>query len=94
MERKWTQRQYQAQDNADFEHKDVKMYFNSNQLPELSFCVPHYKPHGAKGSSKHYHLSFDPKLGMGICAIRCIPCACVECTSILDKPWISGIPLD
>ena len=39
-------------------------------------------------------LSFDPKLGMGVCVIRCIPCACVACTSMLDKPWISGIPSD
>ena len=44
--------------------------------------------------SKHYHLRFDPKLDMGICAIRRIPCACVACTSMLDKPWIYGIPLD
>ena len=29
---------------------------------------------------------------MGKCAIRRIPCACVACTSMLDKPWISGIP--
>ena len=29
---------------------------------------------------------------MGVCEIRRIPCACVACTSMLDKPWISGIP--
>ena len=28
---------------------------------------------------------------MGLCAIRRIPCACVACTSMLDKPWIFGI---
>ena len=39
--------------------------------------------------SKNYHLSFDPKLGHGFCAICHIPCACVSCVSILDKPWIS-----
>ena len=42
--------------------------------------------------SKYYHLRFYPKLGHGICAIFRIPCAYVGCTSILDKPWISGIP--
>ena len=31
---------------------------------------------------------------MGVCEIRRIPCACVACTSMLDKPWISGIPSD
>ena len=67
------------------------MYCNTNQLPALTCCVPHSKPHGARGLIKHYHLRFDPKLGMCICAICRIPCACVECTSMLDTPWISGI---
>ena len=31
---------------------------------------------------------------MGVCEIRLIPCACVACTSMLDKPCISGIPPD
>ena len=31
---------------------------------------------------------------MGVCAIIRIPCACVACTSMLDKSWISGIPSD
>ena len=26
--------------------------------------------------------------------IRLIPCDCVACASMLDKPWISGIPSD
>ena len=68
------------------------MYCNTSQLPELSFCGPHSKPHGAKGLSKHYHLRFDPKPGTDICAIRRIPCACVACTSMIYKPWIYGIP--
>ena len=42
--------------------------------------------------SKHYHLSFDPKLGHGICAILRITCACVRCKSMLYKPWIYVIP--
>ena len=94
MERKWTEIKYHVQDNAAVELKDVKMYCNTNKFPELPFCGPHSKPHGAMGVGKHYHLRFDPKLGMGVCAIRCIPCACVDCTSILDKAWISGIPSD
>ena len=32
------------------------------------------------------------KIGNSICAIIRIPCACIVCTSILDKPRISGIP--
>ena len=68
------------------------MYCNMNQLPELSFCSPHSKSHGARGLDKHYHLRFDPKLGNGIGAICRIPCAYVVCTLILDKHWISGAP--
>ena len=31
---------------------------------------------------------------MGVCSICCIPCACVACTSMLDKPWMSDISSD
>ena len=57
----------------------------------MPFCGPHPKPRGSRGLINHYHLHFDPKLGHGICANRRIPCACVACTSMLDKPWISSI---
>ena len=85
MELKWIERKYHVQDNASVELKYVKMHCNKNQLPALPFCGQNSKPHGARGLSKHYHLSFDPKLGMGVCAIRRIPCACVACTSMLKK---------
>ena len=83
MNRKWTESKYHVQDNADVELNDVKMYCNTTQFPTLPFCGPHSKPHGARGLGKHYHLRFDPKLGMDKCAIRRIPCACVACTSML-----------
>ena len=67
------------------------MYCNTIQLPALPFCGPYSKPDGARGTGKYYHLRFDPKIGMGKCAIQHIPCACVACTSMLDKPWVSGI---
>ena len=92
MERKLIDRQYNVQDNSDVAHKYVKIYCNMNQLPVLSFCGPHYKSHGERGLSKHYNLHFDPKLGNGVYEIRRIPYDCVACTSIIDKPWISGIP--
>ena len=92
MERKWIDIQYHVQDNYEAAHKDVKIYCNTNQFPELPFCGPHYKPHGARGLSKHYHFCFDPKLGNSICEIFRIPCACVACTSMIYKSWISRIP--
>ena len=68
----------------------MKTYCNTNQFLEISFCGPHSKPHGARGLSKQYHLRFDTKLGMGLCSIHSVPCACVVSTSMLDKTWISG----
>ena len=94
MEIKWTERKYHVQDNAVVELKYVRMYCNTNQFPALPFCGPHSKPHGTRGMSKHYHLRFYPKLGMGVCAILRILCTCVACTSMQDKPWVSGILLD
>ena len=94
MERKCTERKYHVQENSSVELKYVKIYCNKNQLPTLPFCGPHSKPHGARGLGKHYHLRFDPKLGMGVCEICRIPCAFVDCKSMLDKAWISGIPSD
>ena len=77
MKRKWTEKKYHVQYNAAVELKDVKIYCDTNQFPELPFCGPNYKPHGARGLRNHYHLRFDPKLGMGVCAIFRIPCAFV-----------------
>ena len=92
-ERKWTYREYHVQDNAYVSHKDVKMYCKTNQFSGLTFFVTHSKPHGARGSSKHYHLSFYPKLCNDVCETCRIRCACITCTSMLEKPWISSIPL-
>ena len=94
MEIKWTDRQYHVQDNADVSHQDVKIYCNTNQFPSLSFCGPYSKPHGARGLINNCHLYFDTKIGNGVCTILRIPCDCFACTSVLDKPWISGITLN
>ena len=67
------------------------MYCDTNQFLTLPFCDSHPKPHGARGLGNHYNLRFDLNLGHGICEIRRIPCTCVSCTSMLDKPWISGM---
>ena len=88
---KWRDREYHVQDSADVVHKDVKMYCDTNQFRTLPFCGSHTKPHGAKLLGKHYSLRFDQNLGHGICEIRRIPCACVSCTSMIDKPRISII---
>ena len=89
---KWTDREYYVQDNADVAHKYVKMYCDTNQFLALPFYGSHPKTHGARGLVKHHHINFDPNLGHGICEIICIPCDCVACKPIIDKPWIFGIP--
>ena len=78
--RKFTDREYHVQDNADVAHKDVKMYCDTIQFPTLPFVGSRKKPHGSKGLGKHYHLRFYLNLGHGICAIHFIPCTCVGFT--------------
>ena len=51
--RKWTDREYHVQDNADVAHKDMKMYCDTNQPPILTFCGSHPKPRGARGLGKN-----------------------------------------
>ena len=43
IEIKWTERKYHVQDNATVELKDLRMYCNTNKLPELSFSSSHSK---------------------------------------------------
>ena len=90
--KKWTDREYYVQDDAYIAHKYVKMYCDTNQFPTLPFFGSHPKPYGERGLGKHYHIRFDSNIGNGICKISRIPCACVGCTSILEKHWIYGIP--
>ena len=85
MESKWTERKYHVQENASVELKCVKIYCNTNQFLALSLWGSYSKPHGARGLGKNYNMRFDPKLGMGRCAICRIPCACVACTPMPDK---------
>ena len=47
--RKYTDREYHVQDNADVAHKYVKMYCDTNQFPKLLFCGPHPKPNEKGG---------------------------------------------
>ena len=77
--RKLTGREYHVQYGPDVSHREVKIYFNTNQFPTLPFCGPHPNRYSDKVLSKHYCLRFDPKLGHGICSIRRIICACLAC---------------
>ena len=65
------------------------MFCNTIFFPSLTFCGLHTKKHGVKGSSKHYHMRFNTKIGHVICEICRTTCACDECKYILDKSWIN-----
>ena len=80
------------QHNKDFKDQDVKIYYATNQFPELQFLGTHSKTHGVRGLGKHYHIRFDPKLVHGTCEICHIPCACIFFTSIMDQTWVPGFP--
>ena len=78
--------------NKDVEHQDVKMYCSTNHFPRFQFFGPHNKPHFVRGLVEHYRMCFYPKIGHGTCAIRRIPFYCTLCTSIIEQPWVTGIP--
>ena len=92
QEKKLTSREYHIQKNEDTEQQYVKMYCNTKQFTELTFCGLHNKPHIARRLSKHYHVRFDPKLEHGTCAILIITFECSQWTSALYKTWNTGVP--
>ena len=67
------------------------MYCTKNRFLILVFCGTHNKPHGERGLDKHYHTSFDTKLGHGTCEIYCTPCEFVKCTYTLENPCNPGL---
>ena len=68
-------------------HIAVKISCTETNTPKCLFFGPHAKPHGVRGLSGHYCLRLYPKLGHGKCVMRKIPCACISCISMLDKPY-------
>ena len=41
-----------------------------------------------------YHIRCDPDLGLGKCAMRRIPCACIACRQSLNQLWQSNVDAD
>ena len=77
------------QGDSDIPHKYLNMFCDTNQFPSLQLFVPHTKPNGIRGLIKNYLFWFNTRLGYGICEIGQITCICVECMSMLDKPWVT-----
>ena len=74
---KWYESEYHVQDSKYVPHTSIKMPCTTTQVPALSFCGPHAKPHGVRGLRKSYHLVLDPKLGHGKYSMQRITCACI-----------------
>ena len=72
-------------------HTSVEILCATTHFSALSFFVPHEQPQRVRGLGKHYNLRVYPKLGNVKCTIRQIPCDCIACTTMLDKPWAYGI---
>ena len=88
---KWTYREYHFRVMLMFHTKTWKYIVIPTNYLHYRFVIHIQSLMDQGGVGKHYHLRFDTNLGHGICVICRIPCACVVCTSMLDKPWISGI---
>ena len=90
-ERKYTKKKYYIQNNTDVLHSNVKMTWDRSKFPALNVPEGRKKIHGSGTVLSHYHYRFDPDIGYGKCAMRRIPCLCVQCTDQLDKAWIPGV---
>ena len=44
-----------------------------------------------KGIKDMHHVYCHPKLGLGLLAVRPIPCHCQACKTQLSKDWITGV---
>ena len=66
----------------------LKLFVIQPSFVHYHFCGPHTEPHVVRGLRKNV---LDYILGQGICEMRLIPCACVDCTSMLEKTWSTGI---
>jgi len=67
------------------------MTWDRSKFPALNIAEGRKKIHGSGTVLSHYHYRFDPDIGYGKCAMRRIPCLCVQCTNQLDKEWIPGV---
>ena len=77
---KYQPRIYNVQRNSDVDHRGMKMICNNKLFPSLNVINGKIFPYASKGILRHYHNRSDPKLGLGIVAIRIIPCSFHACT--------------
>ena len=77
--------------NNDVNNRGMKMGCNNELLSSLNVIIVKSSPYENKGILRHYHYWSDPKLGLGIVAIRIITFIFHSCMKILYLPWDSKI---
>ena len=78
---------YLIQNKNDATLTAINMTWNNSLFPKLPESGNSAPIRGKCGVMTHYHYRLDPKLGEGVCAIHCIPCACAACVQQLQLPW-------
>ena len=61
---------YNFQRNYDFNKIGIKMRWNNKHFPSLNVIKGKISSYGRKGILRHYHYRSDPKLSLGIVAIK------------------------
>ena len=80
---------YHQQNKTDIEFQNMSVICSIYMFHNLPPNNCHYKnTYGVRGLLQHLYLRFDPKLGQGQCATRCIPCICYACIEKFELPWI------
>ena len=78
----------QFQRKYDVNHIGIKIICNNKLFPSLNIVNVKSSPYLSKGIIIHYHYLSDPKLCLGIVAIKIIPCSCHACKIILSDSKI------
>ena len=65
---------------------------NCSELIQVNKEGEGFKSGKRNGMNSHYNFRFHPRLGLGFCASRRIPCLCKSCKEQLEKPWDNDRP--
>ena len=84
-QQKYRTKLYRIQKKEDVMHTDLKMVWLTKLFPNIKISKGMIKIKGSSTVLSHYHYHMDPCLDKGKCAMRQIPCACIEYINKLEK---------
>ena len=75
----------------------MERFYHYHESNSLELLQVNKEGEGSKsgkrnGMNSHYNFRFHPRLGVGYCAARRIPCLCESCKQQLEKPWDNDKP--